>query len=99
MLNLQLFVSQISEPGLSVSGVLPHVPGYIVNMVKKNIFVEFVLYAQLVRTTPPLEPVGAQPMHLLKCDTNSELLPIRSFQDWAEACDSACSIIPPILVR
>ena len=86
-LNPQLFVtSQISEPGFSVAGVLPPVPGYIVNMVKNNIFVDFVLLRPAnLNKLPPVEPVGAQLMRLLRCDKNSELLPIHTFQDWAEA--------------
>ena len=61
-LNPQLFVtSQISEPGFSVAGVLPPVPGYIVNMVKKNIFVDFVLLrpANLDKLPPPPRTSGS----------------------------------------
>ena len=86
-LNPQLFVtSQISEPGFSVAGILPPVPGYIVNMVKKNIFVDLVLLRPInLDKLPPVEPVGAQLMRLLKCEKSSGVLPIRTFQDWAEA--------------
>ncbi len=86
-LNPQLFVtSQISQPGFSVAESLPPVPGYIVNMVKKNIFVDLVLLRPAnLDKLPPVEPVGAQLMRLLKCEKNSELQPIRNFQDWAEA--------------
>ncbi len=82
-----MFVAtQITRPGVSVSGVLPLVPGYLVNMIKRNIFVDFVLLRPVnLDKLLPVEPVGAQLARLLRCDKNSELQPIKTFQDWAEA--------------
>ena len=54
-LNPQLFIiSQISEPGFSVAGVLPPVPGCIVNMLRKKMSWIWFFYAQLIWINSPL---------------------------------------------
>ena len=87
-LNSQLLLSaQPSEPNMTVSGVIPPVPGYLVSTIKKNIFVDLTLLRPCnLDKLPDVEPVGPQLTRLLKCDRkSSELQAISSFRDWAEA--------------
>ena len=41
--NAQFYLPYDTTPGLSVAGVLPPVPGYLVNSINKGSFVEFIL--------------------------------------------------------
>ncbi len=83
----QNFLSnQDASPGLAVSGVLGPVPGYLVNIIRKNLFVDFTMLRPCnLDKLPAVEPVGPQLTKLLKCDKTSDLKPVESFLDWAEA--------------
>ena len=83
----QSFLStQDASPGLAVSGVLGPVPGYLVNIIKKNLFIDFTMLRPCnLDKLPAVEPVGPHLTKLLKCDKTSELKPIENFLDWAEA--------------
>ena len=83
----QNFLSnQDASPGLVVSGAFCPVPGYLVNIIKKNLFVDFTMLRPCnLDKLPAVEPVGPQLTKLLKCDKTSELRPIETFLDWAEA--------------
>eukprot|EP00112_Aurelia_sp_Birch-Aquarium-sp1_P002006 Seg122.9 transcript_id=Seg122.9/GoldUCD/mRNA.D3Y31 product="hypothetical protein" protein_id=Seg122.9/GoldUCD/D3Y31 len=71
---------------MSVSGVLPPVPGYLVNVIKKKKFVDFVMLRPCnLDKLPAIEPAGPQLSRLLKCEKGSELKPIQSFVERAEA--------------
>ena len=85
-LTSQLFMTQSSCSGLTIGGALSPVPDYIVKMVTKGLFVDFVLLRPCnLPYLPPVEPVGSQLEKLLKCEKNSDLRPIQSFLDWSEA--------------
>ena len=94
-INPQLFVSgQAVNHGLSISGGLPPVPGYIVNMVKKFVFVDFVLLLPSnLDKLPIIEPIGVHLNRLLNCDKSSDLKQIATFQDWAEAWSVFSAIV------
>ncbi len=83
----QNFLSnQDASPGQAVSGVFGPVPGYLVNIIKKNLFIDFTMLRPCnLDKLPAVEPVGPQLTKLLKCDKTSELKPIENFTDWAEA--------------
>ena len=83
-LSSQLFLTQLSAPGLTISVCLSPVSNYIV--IAKDLFVDFVVLRPCnLIFLPPVEPVGAQLQKLVKCDKNSDLQPIRSLLDWSEA--------------
>ena len=86
-LNPQYFLSsQNSEPGVSMADILPPVPGYLVNVIKKRKFVDFVMLRPCnLDKLPSVEPVGPQLSRLLRCEKGSELKPIQCFSEWAEA--------------
>ena len=85
-LSSQLFLTQSSAPGLTISGCLSPVPNYIVKMISKDLFVDFNLLRPCnLNFLAPVEPVGAQLQKLVKCGKNTDLQPIRSFLDWSEA--------------
>ena len=80
--NPQQLLSQFSAPAISVMSGLPPVPGYIANMIQKNKYVDFALLRLCnLNSLPTVEPTGIQLARLLRTD----LKPIESFVDWAEA--------------
>ena len=80
--NPQQLLSQYSAPAISVMGGLPPVPGYIANMIQKNKYVDFALLRLCnLNILPTVEPTSTQLTRLLRTD----LHPIESFVDWAEA--------------
>ena len=59
MLAFQLFLTQSSAPGLTISGCLSPVPHYIVKMIAKYLFMDIVLLRPCnLIFLPPVEPVG-----------------------------------------
>ena len=84
--NTQFYLPHDTTPGLSVAGVLPPVPGYLVNSISKGSFVDFILLLPCnIERLPSTEPMGPQLNKLLKGEKGSELRLIRNFVDWAEA--------------
>ena len=84
--NTQFFLPHVSTPGATVAGVLPPVPGYLVNLINKNLFVDFVLLRPCnIEKLPSTEPMGPQLNKLLKCEKGSELQLVKNFVEWAEA--------------
>ena len=94
-IDQQLFVSsQAVNQGLSIAVGLPPVPGYIVSMAKKFLFVDIVLLLPSnLDKLPIIEPIGVHLNRLLKCDKNSDLKQIATFQDWAEAWSVFSAIV------
>ena len=83
-LSSQLFLTQSSAPGLTISGCLSPVPNYIYREDDFNRFICGFHSTQALQFEflPPVEPVGVQLQKLVKCDKNPDLQPIRSFQAW-----------------
>lgn len=80
--NPQQLLGQFSAPAISVMGGLPPVPGYIANMIQKNKYVDFALLRLCnLNSLPTVEPTSIQLARLLRTD----LQPVESFVDWAEA--------------
>ena len=68
--------------GAAVGASLPPVPGYLVQKIADGEYIDFTLLRPInLRKLPASEPAQAQLTRLLR----SELSPVRSFQDWAEA--------------
>ena len=71
-LTSHLFMTQSSCSGLTIGGALSPGPDYIVKMVSKGLFVDFVLLRPCnlpyLPHVPPMEPVGNQLEKLLKCE-------------------------------
>ena len=68
-LTSHLFMTQSSCSGLTSGGALSPGPDYIVKMVSKGLFVDFVLLRPCTLPhVPPVEPVGNQLEKLLKCE-------------------------------
>ena len=85
-MNTQFYLPYDTTPGLSVAGVLPPVPGCLVNSINEASFVEFILLLPCnIEKLPSTEPMGPQLNKLLKSEKGSELCLIHNFIDWAEA--------------
>ena len=88
-LGSAIFTSHLSTPldanaaqAVLISSAVPPVPGYIVSKIFARGFVDFILLRPCnLKKLPPSEPVQGQLGRLMQVD----LLPIYSFQDWAEA--------------
>eukprot|EP00794_Sanderia_malayensis_P008783 gene8783-biopygen7091 len=72
----------VPTPGVSVSSALPPVPGYLVEQIQANQYVDFTLLRPgNLKKLPASEPTSTQLAKLLR----TELGLVRDFLDWAEA--------------